>query len=55
MKIEEVRKVKNLMDETEINEYLSRGYHVIKIFSTKKITELGEEVQPMFILGLGKE
>lgn len=55
MKIDEVKKIKTLTEESEINEFLSRGYKIIKIFSTKRSTEMGETVEPTFILGIGKE
>ena len=55
MKIDEVTKIKNLTDEKEINEYLAKGYKIIKIFSMKCSNEFGEEVKPVFVLGLGRE
>lgn len=55
MKIDDVTKIKNLTDEKEINEYLAKGYKIIKIFSMKISNEFGEEVKPVFVLGLAKE
>lgn len=56
MKIEDVTNIKNLTDEKEINEYLAKGYKLIKILSMKTSSEFGsDEVKPIFILGLSKE
>lgn len=54
MKLDEVTQVKTLKVETEVNEYLSKGYRIIKILSTKTSTDFSDEIQPVFILGLVK-
>lgn len=55
MKFEEITQIKTTKEEKEVNEYLGRGYKIIKILSTKATTEFGDEIQPIFILGLVKE
>jgi len=55
VKIDEITKIKNLTEESLVNEYLAKGYRIIKIFSTKTSTEFGDEVKPTFVLGLSKE
>ena len=55
MKLDEVTQVKTLKVETEVNEYLSKGYRIIKILSTKTSTDFSDEIQPVFILGLIKQ
>jgi len=55
MKLNEIRQIKQTSSETEVNEHLSKGYEIIKIFSTKISTEHGEFIQPSYVLGLKKE
>lgn len=58
MKLDEITKIKQTTDEAEVNEYLSRGYKIVKIFSTKiKSSEDDREaeVKPSYVLGLSKE
>ncbi len=52
MKIDEIRQVKQTVDADEANEYLAKGYRIIKIFSSKVTTEGSEQVMPMYVLGL---
>ena len=52
MKLDEITKIKNLTDENEVNEYLAKGYVIIKILSTKNSSDFGDEIKPTFILGL---
>lgn len=54
MKIEEVNKIKQSYDESEVNEYLAKGYKIIKIFSTKVRSDEYDEVKPCYVLGLGR-
>lgn len=51
MKLEEVSKVKILTSEEEINNYLSKGYKIIKVFSSKIHTDQVEQILASFILG----
>jgi len=55
MKLEGITKIKQTSTESEVNEYLAKGYRIFKVFSTKITTDQGEFVQPTYILGLGKE
>lgn len=52
MKLDEITKIKNLTNEDEVNEYLAKGYVIIKILSTKNSSDFGDEIKPTFILGL---
>jgi len=55
MKLDEINQIKQTADQNEVNEHLSKGYKIIKIFSGK-VTENGSEfIQPVYVLGLGKE
>tara|TARA_Y100000296_G_scaffold76833_1_gene97829 strand:- start:1485 stop:1655 length:171 start_codon:yes stop_codon:yes gene_type:complete len=55
MKLNEITSIRQTSTEKEVNEYLAKGYRIIKIFSTKVTTDSGEFVQPTYVLGLGKE
>lgn len=55
MKLEEVTKIKETTDQNEVNEFLAKGYKILKIISSKTSTPLGEEIRPIYILGLKKE
>jgi len=56
MKTDEVARVKTTHNENEVNEYLARGYTLIKVLSSRlKGIDGAEEVKPIFVLGLGKE
>ena len=52
MKLEEITNIKTLNEEKEVNEYLAKGYRIIKILSTKHSSDFGDEIKPIFILGL---
>lgn len=55
MKMEEIRKIKISYDEAEINELLAKGYVIMKVLSSKTTKDNGENILPIFILGLAKE
>lgn len=55
MKINEIVKVAQVVEADDVNEYLSKGYHIIKIFSTKTTNEGAETIKPTYILGLSRE
>jgi len=55
MKLDEVNKIKNITEENEVNEYLAKGYRILKILSTKSSSEFSDEIKPTFILGLKRE
>lgn len=55
MKLDEITHIKQTKDEKEVNEYLGKGYRIIKILSTKNSSEFGDEVQPTYILGVFRE
>ena len=55
MKIEEISKVFQSTNPEDINDYLSKGYSIIKIFSTKVTSDNCEQICPTYILGLKKE
>ena len=54
MKIEEITKIKQTGDQDEVNEFLAKGYKIIKIFSGKlPVNEQGDMIiQPVYVLGL---
>lgn len=54
MKLDEINKIKQTTEESVVNEFLAKGYRIIKIFSTKVTFDGGETVQPSYVLGLGK-
>jgi len=55
MKLESINKIMQTAEPNTVNEYLAKGYKIIKIFSSKVSTESGEFVQPCYVLGLGRE
>lgn len=55
MKLEDITQIKTSKDEPEVNQFLSKGFKIIKILSTKKASDFGDEITPIFILGLIKE
>ena len=55
MKLEEINKIKQTADQNEVNECLAKGYRIIKIFSGKVTNDGQEFIQPVYVLGLGKE
>lgn len=55
MKLEAINKIRQTAEENEVNECLAKGYRIIKIFSGKVSTEAGEFIQPVYVLGIGKE
>ena len=54
MAFEKIQKIKQTYLEEEVNEYLAKGYHIIKILSSKTRLNDSDVVQPIFILGLSK-
>ena len=54
MSLENVKQIKETTLETEVNEYLSKGYTLLKILSSKIQRPDCEEVRPIYILGLIK-
>ena len=55
MKLDEINKVKQTFDENVVNEYLAKGYRLVKVFSSKIKNEEMDEVRPCYVLGLGRE
>lgn len=52
MKMEQINKIKQTVDEVEVNEYLAKGYKIIKIFSCKVKQCDVEEVKPCYVMGI---
>jgi hypothetical protein len=55
IKLEDVSQIKIVYEETQVNEYLSKGYKILKIISSKIMRGEREEVLPCFVLGMIKE
>jgi|ETNvirnome_2_300_1030623.scaffolds.fasta_scaffold22028_2 hypothetical protein len=55
MKLNEIKNIVQTSTPIEVNEYLARGYEIIRIFSTKVTTDNGEFIQPTYVLGLKNE
>ena len=55
IKLEDVNQIKIVYNEAAVNEYLSKGYKILKIISSKVIIGEREEILPCFVLGLIKE
>jgi len=55
MKLDDVTKVKNCYADDETNEYLDKGYTLLRILSSKTVNDTGETVVPVYVLGLKKE
>lgn len=54
-KLDEVTRIYQTTNLNEVNDYLGKGYRIIKIFSTKKTKGIEEVIEPCYILGLMKE
>lgn len=54
MRMEEITNVKQTKNVDEVNELLAKGYKIVKILSSKSSTGGGEEIIPIYILGLTK-
>jgi len=52
MKLDEITKIKETKNENEVNELLAKGYRIVKIFNSRSTTSDGEEIHPIYILGL---
>ena len=55
MKLDQLTKIKQTPNENIVNEYLAKGYKIIKIFSGKTTIDNQEFVQPIYVLGLVRE
>ena len=55
MGLEEIREIKQTTEEDVVNEYLKKGYKLIKILSGKIVIDNHELIQPIYILGIGEE
>lgn len=55
MKLDDVTKVKQTNNENEVNDLLAKGYRILKILSNRISTPMGDEIKPIYILGLVKE
>lgn len=54
MKLNNITKVKESYSDEEANKYLSKGYEILKIISTRRTSLEVDEVRPCYILGLKK-
>lgn len=52
MGLNEISKIKQTSDQKEVNEYLDKGYRIIKIISGKIPMNQGDMIQPVYIMGL---
>ena len=52
MALSDIRKVKESYSDMETNEYLDKGYELIKIISSRTATIDMEEIKPCYVLGL---
>jgi len=52
MKLNEIIRIKQTADETQVNDFLDKGYRIIKIFSSKIIIDGQDLIQPIYILGI---
>lgn len=51
MKLNEVKRIKELYNDTEVNAALDEGYEILKIISSKSTTMDLDEVRPCYVLG----
>ena len=52
MKTDECIKMYQTTDVNEVNEYLAKGYRVIKVLSTRTNDSTGEVILPTYVMGL---
>lgn len=52
MKTEDIKRIEQTTSKDEANEYLAKGYKIVRIFSTKKKMGDSETIEPMYVLGL---
>jgi len=50
-----IKQIKQSVDPEEVNEYLSKGFRIVKIISSKIKTEQIEEIKPCYILAVGDD
>jgi len=54
IRLDQIKQIKESTNEIEVNEYLNKGYFLIKILSSKSIAQEIEEVRPVYVLGTKK-
>lgn len=54
MKLEEVKHVKYATTEDEVNEYLAKGYKIIRCYQTRVKTFETEQTYPLVMMGSTK-
>lgn len=55
MGLDEIQEIKQTTDDTVVNEYLKKGFKLIKIFSSNIVVGNHELKQPVYILAKGGE
>lgn len=55
MKLNQITQIKQTYHQSEVNEFLAKGFELIKIFSSKVKTDNFDEIKPIYILGLEKQ
>lgn len=51
----DIKKIKEVYSDVEVNKLLSKNYVLLRILQTKKVNNGTEIVRPMYILGKDKE
>lgn len=52
MKLSDIKKVKELYSDIEVNDFLDQGYEILKIISSRSMNLDVDEVRPCYVLGL---
>ena len=52
MGFDKIQELKEAYNDEEANEFLKKGFKILKILSTRRATNETEEIRPCYILGL---
>ena len=52
MELSNIKKVKELYSDDEVNTFLDQGYELVKIISSRTSSFDSEEIKPCYVLGL---
>lgn len=55
MQLGDVKLIKESHSDEEVNDFLGKGYELLKIISSKMASQDIDEIKPCYILGLRKK
>jgi hypothetical protein len=54
VRLDEITQIKESFNQDEVNSFLSKGFKLLKILSSKTISNEMDEIRPIYVLGLTK-